>query len=432
MKNLVFMVVLSLVMGLVSAVALAKTIDVSIKGVDDGIKTNKQGDYKEALMNAKQQVIEKVGENIKSITIKSITQIKDGKLKYDMIESMAKAVLLPGFQVMDMGYQGDGTYQLVLSGKVRVGKKPVKIIPQRMLLRYAKFLVKEKNIVQARKVIEEVLKTGKDDNGLAEALYYKAIWGFRDWHEIYLTLITYYPNSKYVALLSSHIKNGRWRNALGMEFVYIRPGTFMMGRPSNETGRDDEERQYRVTLTKGFYMQTTEVTQGQWKQVMGNKNKRSYFKNCGDNCPVEQVSLNDVQRYIKKLNGMEGANKYRLPTEAEWEYAARAGSITGFCFGDDDSQRDQYGWYSSNSGGTTHPVAQKKPNAWGLYDMYGNVWEWCQDLGVGDPSVSASYRVIRGGSWYDVSGNCLSANRGRVVSGGVRVDYLGFRLARDN
>ena len=226
-------------------------------------------------------------------------------------------------------------------------------------------------------------------------------------------------------------------NNLGMEFVYIHPGSFMMGSPSNESGRKGDERQHRVTLIKGFYMQTTEVTQGQWKRVMGSN--PSSFKNCGDDCPVEQVSWNDAQEFIRKLNRMEMTDKYRLPTEAEWEYAARAESTTWFCFGNDDGQLGQYAWYSSNSGGKTHSVAQKKPNAWGLYDMHGNVWEWCHDWhgayssgSVTDPTgpSSGSGRVDRGGSGFNYAGLCRSAFRSRD-SPGLKSDGLGFRLAKN-
>ena len=157
--------------------------------------------------------------------------------------------------------------------------------------------------------------------------------------------------------------------------VYISPGTFMMGSPSSEPKRDSDEQQHKVTLTKGVYIGVTEITQSQWKAIMGNN--PSYFK--GDNLPVEQVSWNDCQEFIRKLNLQEGGNKYRLPTEAEWEYTCRAGTTTRFCFGDSESRLGDYAWYSSNSSSKTHPVSRKKPNVWGLYDMHGNVWEWCED-----------------------------------------------------
>ena len=229
-------------------------------------------------------------------------------------------------------------------------------------------------------------------------------------------------------------------NSIGMKFVYIKPATFMMGSPSNEPGRDNDEKQHRVTLTKGYYMQTTEVTQGQWKAVMGSN--PSKFK--GDDNPVEYVSWNDAQEFIRQLNQKEGGSKYRLPTEAEWEYACRAGSDKAFANGGisetgcgHDSNLNAMGWYCGNAGGKTHPVAQKKPNSWGLYDMHGNVYEWCQDWygsypsgSVTDPTGPSSGRdrVLRGGSWNNIARNCRSADRLRG-SPGIRYIPLGFRLA---
>ena len=224
-------------------------------------------------------------------------------------------------------------------------------------------------------------------------------------------------------------------NSLGMNFVHVPFGNFMMGSPAYEFDRDSDENQHRVTLTKGFYMQTTEVTQGQWKAVMGNN--PSDFSNCGDDCPVENVSWNDVQEFIVKLNRKEGGSRYRLPTEAEWECAARAGSTTRFCFGDDHDRLVEYGWYDTNSGGKTHAVALKKPNAWGLYDMHGNVYEWCQDWhgdypsrSVTDPTgpSSGSDRMDRGGGWGVNARRCRSADRDGYGPS-VRYGILGFRLA---
>ena len=237
-------------------------------------------------------------------------------------------------------------------------------------------------------------------------------------------------------------KSKKITNSLGMEFVSIKPGTFMMGSPSSEPERRKNERQHKVTLTKGFYMQTTEVTQGQWKAVMG-KNP-SKFKNCGDDCPVEKVSWNDAQGFIRRLNQKEGSDKYRLPTEAEWEYAARAGSKTAFANGGIselkcgyDSNLDAVGWYCGNSNKRTHPVAQKQPNSWGLYDMHGNVYEWCQDWygeyypvsSVIDPTgpSSASLRVYRGGGWRKNARYCRAASRSRYKPG-TRNGSVGFRL----
>jgi len=259
-------------------------------------------------------------------------------------------------------------------------------------------------------------------------------------------------------------------NSIGMKFALIPAGSFMMGSPSSEDGRGSDEKQHRVTLTKGFYMGATEVTVGQWRSFTQNtgyrteaetgggayiwtgkkweKKKGYYWDNPGfsqtQKHPVTCVSWNDAQKFIKWLNQQEGGNKYRLPSEAEWEYACRAGSTSRFCFGDSDGSLGQYAWYNSNSSKKTHPVAQKKPNAWGLYDMHGNVWEWCQDScdydkgvvtdtyydGVVDPVCkSGSSRVDRGGSWGGDARYCRSANRYGDTPD-FRRGRLGFRLAR--
>jgi formylglycine-generating enzyme required for sulfatase activity len=231
-------------------------------------------------------------------------------------------------------------------------------------------------------------------------------------------------------------------NSLGMKFVPIPAGWFMMGSPKDEPGRSDDETQHKVTISEPFFMQTTEVTQGQWKAVMGNN--PSSFKDCGDNCPVENVSWDDIQDFIKKLN-RKGEGTYRLPTEAEWEYAARAGSQTAFSNGDiaekecgNDPNLSKAGWYCGNAGGKTHEVGQKQPNAWGLYDMHGNVWEWCQDWygnypfgAVTDPTGpdSGSSRVLRGGSWGSGARICRAARRSSS-SPGYGGSNCGFRLVR--
>ena len=164
-------------------------------------------------------------------------------------------------------------------------------------------------------------------------------------------------------------------NSMGMEFVLIPSGTFKMG---SDTGDADERPVHQVTISKAFYMGKYEVTQGQWQAIMANNPSASP----GDaNRPVDQVAWNDVQTFLSKLNAMEGGQQYRLPTEAEWEYAARAGSTTIFSFGNDPKQLGEYAWYRGNAQRHPHPVGQKRPNAWGLYDMLGNVWEWVPGLG---------------------------------------------------
>jgi formylglycine-generating enzyme required for sulfatase activity len=229
-------------------------------------------------------------------------------------------------------------------------------------------------------------------------------------------------------------------NSLGMTFVYIPAGSFTMGSPKDEPGHYTDEQQHPVTLTQGFYLQTTEVTQGQWRSLMDDN--PSHFKDCGDRCPVEKVSWEDAQRFINKLNQKENDSRYCLPTEAQWEYAARAGSGSAFANGEItelecglDPKLNAIGWYCGNSRKTTHPVAQKESNAWGLFDMHGNVWEWCADWygtspkGGDDPTgpSSGSARVVRGGSWGLSGRYCRSAFRNRFEPG-YRSVFLGFRL----
>jgi formylglycine-generating enzyme required for sulfatase activity len=156
-----------------------------------------------------------------------------------------------------------------------------------------------------------------------------------------------------------------------MTFTLISAGDFYMG--SEESG--DEKPVHKVKINNPFYLGIYPVTQREWKAVMDDN--PSYFK--GDDMPVEQVSWDDVQEFIKKLNEKEGTDRYRLPSEAEWEYACRVGTTSRYSFGDDESKLGDYAWYDDNSGDKTHPVGQKKPNSWGLYDMHGNVWEWVQD-----------------------------------------------------
>ena len=225
----------------------------------------------------------------------------------------------------------------------------------------------------------------------------------------------------------------------GIEFVLIPAGTFQMG---SEHGNDDEKPVHTVHLSRPFYLGIYPVTQRQWEAVMGSNPSR--FQ--GPEHPVEQVSWDKVQEFIRSLNTHEGRALYRLPTEAEWEYAARAGATGAYCFGDDVTQLAQYAWYEDNARGTTHPVGQLQPNAWGLYDMHGNVWEWVQDwydnqeyarraatgTAVVDPAgpAAGSHRVFRGGSWGNTTRNCRSADRGGYAPG-VRGGTLGFRLLRE-
>jgi formylglycine-generating enzyme required for sulfatase activity len=253
-------------------------------------------------------------------------------------------------------------------------------------------------------------------------------------------------------------------------FVLVPPGTFLMGAPAGESGADTNERpQHTVTITQAFWMKSTEVTQGEWFDVVGNR--PSNFPGCGDECPVERVNWWEALAYANLLSDDHGFSRcyslntctgtlgstyscsgvswnqsctgYRLPTEAEWEFAYRAGTNTAYYSGPGDTlgvNVDRIAWYSANSGSTTQPVGLKEPNALELYDMAGNVYEWCWDWysatyysssPANDPSGpgTGSYRVYRGGSWSGAARSARAANRSNNTPG-ARSDYLGFRLAR--
>lgn len=222
-----------------------------------------------------------------------------------------------------------------------------------------------------------------------------------------------------------------------MEFVLIPAGSFTMGAdPDFES--NTKMPQHAVTISKPFYMAKYEVTQAQWQEVMGDN--PAHFT--GPNNPVENVSWEDAQEFIRLLNAKEGHNGYRLPTEAEWEYAARAGTSSAYSFGDDKNELAGYAWFSGNAGGKTHPVGEKGPNPWGLYDVHGNVFEWVQDWNgrssyankpVTDPTgpLTGSHRVIRGGAWAVTAEGCRSDSRGFGVPGSEgRIILVGFRLAK--
>jgi len=273
---------------------------------------------------------------------------------------------------------------------------------------------------------------------------------------------------------------GEVRELGGIEMVWCPPGEFVMGSPASEEGRDDDETQHGVKLTRGFWLAKTETTQGQWESVMGSdvaalkasgvKDKTFGEVNAtGRDVAMYFTNWEDAQAYLAKLNGnnpLPEGWKWDLPTEAQWEYACRAGTTTATYAGalsikgkNKAPALDPIAWYGGNSsvgytdkgfdtsgweekqypGGTAgaREVGLKKANDWGLYDMIGNVWEWCADWHGDYPSgvatnptgaAAGSLRVSRGGSWYSIAAHCRLANRGRNAPGS-RLNYLGFRVA---
>jgi len=236
-----------------------------------------------------------------------------------------------------------------------------------------------------------------------------------------------------------------------LEMVLIPAGSFMMGAARGER---DEYPVHKVNITKPFYLAKYELTQQQWAVVMGAKAPGKFQD---PKHPVESLARLHVAAFFKRLNEKLGGKSfvgrhpldlagtpgiYRLPTEAQWEYACRAGSNTNYSFGDDEKLLGQYAWFYGNSEGTTHPVGRKKPNRWGLYDMHGNVWEMCRDEYFADyyaisptdypPGPRATHRrvgVVRGGAWNYSAKGCRSTDRGYFIMN-LRSDGLGFRVSR--
>jgi formylglycine-generating enzyme required for sulfatase activity len=220
-------------------------------------------------------------------------------------------------------------------------------------------------------------------------------------------------------------------NTIGMKLAYIPPGTFTMGSPKTEPNRIPNETQHQVMFKKGFRIGVTEVTQKQWQQVMGSN--PSDFK--GDDLPVEHVTWYEAEEFCRRLSQKE-QKQYRLPTEAEWEYACRAGTKTAYYTGQDKAALDSAGWYRGNSRNQSHPVGLKKSNPWGLYDMHGNVSEWCAERPDADTFKSNSaqldreekkLRDLRGGSWGLGGSDCRSASRHRNAAF-FRFFDLGLRV----
>ncbi len=292
------------------------------------------------------------------------------------------------------------------------------------------------------------------------AMIYFAIWeapklGRREMRTIVLVMAVFFALASLVVWRGYELRLGGWRvvggntaagpeglqpgttkQFAGIDFVWIPPGRFRMGSFRHELGHEDDEQAHVTVLSKGFWLGKFEVTQAQWKTVMNNN--PSHFPD--DTAPVENVSWEDCQAFIDKLNKTAEPG-FRLPTEAEWEFACRAGSADAYACGNDATILPAHGWFKDNSRETTHGVGTKTANAWGLYDMHGNVWEWCADFygpypwgRVTDPvgPATGERHVLRGGAWTAPAQDCRSARRFVHLEGYFFPKYnLGFRLARD-
>ncbi len=242
-------------------------------------------------------------------------------------------------------------------------------------------------------------------------------------------------------MINSDIRRS-YVNYIGMEFIMVPAGEFEMGSSSDEMNwYRNEKPVHKVTINKAFYLSKYPVTQKQWTEIMGKNPSRS----SGENKPVDRISWNDAQKFIEILNNREDTDKYRLPSEAEWEYTCRAGTNMRYSFGDSESELDKYCCFGNKDVGS-HPVGQKKPNPWGFYDMHGNVWEWVQDVYhdsyEGAPEDGSAWnetdlsartlRILRGGSWQTSAVGCRSASRYYMPPVVRRKSSrVGFRLLRE-
>jgi formylglycine-generating enzyme required for sulfatase activity len=266
------------------------------------------------------------------------------------------------------------------------------------------------------------------------------------------TLLLFAAFVPFVAAVAAPAAGQAFTNSIGMAFVPISAGSFQMGAADGERGAGPNEKpRHRVTITKPFLLGKFEVTQEQWQAVMGSSpftldRSNPYYNLPGMAARITKpshpatVSWNDAQEFLSRLNQKEGHQRYRLPTEAEWEYAARAGTTTAYSFGDDVALLGRHAWHGEDfATGGSHPVGQKPPNAWGLHDVHGNAWEWVQDRyaddfyaasPVNDPTgpSNGSGRVVRGGSWHVTSGGWRSAFR-KQYEPDYRGISIGFRVA---
>ncbi len=429
MRNYLFILAVFL---LTVAAFSQETIGVSVQGISDGVKNSKRQDRDEAILDAKLKAIERAG-----VSIEAVTTMENFKLKQDWVESKAQAVILPGFNIIDVGYGADGLYHVVLTGKVSKGGGDIGDSEGNKKFRMAKLLL-EKDKARSMKMLRVVVNDYGNCSAADDALYYLVINenSRRQAEEYLLRLKAYHPDCPYIKDADDYVAN--WNeniiNRLDLKFVTIPAGSFMMGSNSSSNKMRPV---HKVNIKKTFQILKMEVSQAQWQALMGNN--PSFFK--GNDLPVECVSWNYCQDFIRKLNQIDPGKGYRLPTEAEWEYACRAGTKDIFYIGKSTSDLNRVGWYKDNSGSKTHSVGMKIPNAWDLYDMLGNVREWCQDWyhnsynGApvdGSPwnYPAGKSRILRGGSWHGTPDKCRSDSRG-CVAPSYKDNDIGFRLVRN-
>lgn len=320
-----------------------------------------------------------------------------------LVQTWARALdLLPlNLNPVNIFAEAEQEYRQALNAVTQPGRPLTEQVRKELLIMQKQLLLQDQQVQRLHQEVEQAVHLNQELNGVEDAR----------------------PQEPEV-------------NRLGMGFLKVTAGRFLMGSAPHEYQREADEAQHEVVLTRDFYLQTHPVTQSQWQKVMGNN--PSDFK--GPNLPVDNVSWNEiVTQFIPRLNARE-EGVYRLPTEAEWEYACRAGGSQAYGRFEDVLNLERYAWYNHNSQFQTHPVGMKESNAWGFYDMQGNVWEWCQDWYGGPYGTAAQQdpvggnagmgRVMRGGSWFGGPESCRCAARGYMAPE-TRIRLIGFRLVRE-
>jgi len=420
-----------------AALIAQDAIDVSEQGISDGVRNSKQQDRDEAILDAKLKAIEKAG-----VDIKSVTTVVDFQLKKDWVESKAQACLLPGFQIVEMGYGADGLYHVVLVGKIsRSGTEGESEGDQKY--RYAKRIMEQDNdrgIKLMEEIVDQYPKCASADDALW-AIIQQEYFSRRleSAKENFIKLQAYYPSSPYINSFQNLEKERKEndeknREEIRQNMIFIPGSTFQMGDTFGDNA--PYEKPVHPVAVSDFYMGKTEVTVAQYRtfcSATGRSMPSAPSWAWQDDHPMVDASWNDAKAFCEWAG-------CRLPTEAEWEYAAKGGNQgKGYKYSGSNTI-DDVAWYFNNSGSQTHAVGTKAANELGLFDMSGNAWEWCSDWfdeGYYGKSLNSNPqgpdsglgRLLRGGFWYGIPWYCRVTYRRRSDPNN-RTDDVGFRCAR--
>jgi len=406
-------------------------MDVSIQGISDEHSDTILRDREEAVVDAKLKALIRLG-----VPVGDAKQMTDFVEKQAWVDGKLKGYLLPGYKIMNIGYGDDGLYHIVFNAKLTLAGQTI----TEGDLKYQQAMAmigSDKGT--AMKIFKEVIDDFPFCESADDAHYQRILnsdfWAAKDRLR---KMKAMYPQSPLIYQAQVFLDNFTIEEPVTeIKFVGIPLEDFVMGSPETEAGRSKSEGPQHNVIVRKMYMSQTEITQQQWMKVMG-KNPSKFP---GDSRPVERVSWEDVHEFLVKLNEMDPGKDYRLPSEAEWEYACRGGVNSMFSFGDKMTELSKYAWIEDNSEKKTHPVGAKMKNPYGLFDMYGNVMEWVEDPyhanykfaptdgGVWQ-SLKGQKRIVRGGSYKSKVLDCRSAARHWNYKDSEYSD-VGFRIVRN-